>query len=109
MSGLRAWLIQRVSAVYLGGFFIFGIGALATHPHLNAGQWHDWLSQPLLLLALAVFIVMLLAHAWVGVRDVIVDYAHPLGLRVGLMAAVAVFLLACGLWAAHILLRASGI
>ncbi|OBS10721.1 succinate dehydrogenase, hydrophobic membrane anchor protein [Acidihalobacter prosperus] len=108
LSGLRAWLIQRVSAVYLGGFFIFALVALAIHPHLDAARWQTWLSQPLLQLALALFMIMLLAHAWVGARDVIVDYVRPIGLRLGLLAVVALFLLGCGLWAARILLLASG-
>ena len=31
-------------------------------------------------LATAVFFVALLAHSWVGVRDVIMDYVHPVAL-----------------------------
>lgn len=109
LSGLRAWLLQRLSATYLGGFFLFVLIALASHPHIDAHQWRAWLSQPYLLVALAIFIVMLLIHGWVGVRDVIIDYAHPLALRIGLLSLAALFLMGCGWWAAYILLQARGV
>ncbi|AOV16932.1 succinate dehydrogenase, hydrophobic membrane anchor protein [Acidihalobacter aeolianus] len=109
LSGLRAWLLQRLTAIYLGGFFVLGILALGTHPYLDYAQWHRWLAQPLVLLLLALFMVALLLHAWVGVRDVLVDYVRPLGLRVGLMALAATYLLGCGLWAVRILLQTKGL
>lgn len=107
LSGIQSWLIQRVSAVYLGLFSAIGFYALISHPQLSARQWHNWLAQPLILMALAIFIVLMLMHAWIGIRDVIIDYVHRLGLRIVLMAFFALFLLACGLWAADILLHVS--
>lgn len=108
LGGLRAWLIQRISAVYLGVFSIFALLAMITHPHLDANQWRSWITDPMVLLALALFIILILAHAWVGVRDVIVDYVHPLSLRLGLMSIAGLFLISCGFWAARILLQVSG-
>jgi succinate dehydrogenase / fumarate reductase membrane anchor subunit len=46
-----------------------------------------------------VAIPLLMAHAWVGIRDVLMDYVKPLGARVGAMAAFALVFLASGLWA----------
>ena len=48
----------------------------------------------------------LLLHAWVGLRDVVLDYAKPLGLRVGVMAALAFVLIGLALWMLNILLLA---
>ncbi|WP_455380301.1 succinate dehydrogenase, hydrophobic membrane anchor protein [Acidihalobacter prosperus] len=105
LSGMQSWLVQRVTAVYLGLFSVVGFYALISHPQLNARQWHNWLSQPWMLLALAIFIGLMLMHAWIGMRDVIMDYVHSLGLRIVLMSFFALFLLSCGLWAANILLH----
>ena len=43
-------------------------------------------------------------HAWVGVRDVLIDYVHPAALRFGLLALLALALLATALWAFMVLL-----
>ena len=45
-----------------------------------------------------------LAHAWVGIRDVLMDYVKPLGARVGAMAVFALVFLASGLWALQAIL-----
>ncbi len=109
LSGLRAWLAQRLSAVYLGLYFIFAVLAIAVHPHLSYEEWRSWLANPWVLLATGIFMVALLMHAWIGVRDILLDYVHPLWLRVSAYGLVVMFLLACGLWAAKILLQASGL
>jgi succinate dehydrogenase / fumarate reductase membrane anchor subunit len=54
--------------------------------------------------ATALAAAALLLHAWVGVRDVILDYVKPLPLRAGLLVLVALVLAAEGLWAARLLL-----
>ncbi|APZ42676.1 succinate dehydrogenase, hydrophobic membrane anchor protein [Acidihalobacter ferrooxydans] len=109
LTGLRAWIVQRISAAYLGAFFVFAIGAMAFHPHMSYAHWRAWLGNPVLLLATGVFVVLLLLHAWIGVRDILIDYVHPLWLRVTAYGLVMIFLLGCGLWAARILLQASGL
>jgi succinate dehydrogenase, hydrophobic membrane anchor protein len=55
--------------------------------------------------AFGLFALALLLHAWIGVRDVILDYVKPPALRLALLAAVALFLLANGLWLAGILME----
>ena len=42
---------------------------------------------------------------WVGLRDVLLDYAKPTNLRRSLLAAVALGLLGLGAWVLSILLR----
>jgi succinate dehydrogenase / fumarate reductase membrane anchor subunit len=44
-----------------------------------------------------------LLHAWVGVRDVVLDYVHPLGLRLAVLGAAVAGLVFLGLWTALIL------
>jgi succinate dehydrogenase / fumarate reductase membrane anchor subunit len=110
--GLRAWLLQRFSAVYLLLFITYLFIHFARAPAADFPHWQSWLSDPLVNLATGLFILSLLVHAWVGIRDVIMDYVTHTGLRVGLFAIVALTLAGCGLWSLRVLflavLRGSG-
>ena len=54
-------------------------------------------------LATFLFLVSLFLHAWIGMRDILMDYIKPTGLRLGLEAAVAIALVAYAGWALQIL------
>ena len=45
----------------------------------------------------------LLLHSWVGMRDILMDYARPMTVRLALEILVAVLLVAWGGWALLIL------
>ena len=98
-SGLKAWLVQRVTAVYLALFLTYVVLHLILSPPADYAAWAAWVARPWISLGLLVCIPLLLAHAWVGIRDVLMDYVRPLGARVGAMAAFALVFLASGLWA----------
>jgi succinate dehydrogenase / fumarate reductase membrane anchor subunit len=106
LSGLNAWLAQRMSAVYLGLFVLIAGGfLLVAGPPASHAQWQALLARPGVNLAAILFFVALITHGWVGIRDVIVDYVKPTGVRFAVLAFFAVGLLACGLWALRILFR----
>lgn len=107
VSGLRAWLIQRVSAVYMLAFIVWALVRWRLDPPRSYEAWHAWMSGAGTAIATAVFSVALLMHAWVGLRDVMIDYVAPLALRVAALALLAAALLAIGAWALAILLRAT--
>jgi succinate dehydrogenase / fumarate reductase membrane anchor subunit len=48
-------------------------------------------------------VASLILHSWVGMRDILMDYAKPTGLRLALEILVAVLLAAWLFWAAQIL------
>jgi succinate dehydrogenase / fumarate reductase membrane anchor subunit len=50
------------------------------------------------------FVVSVLMHAWIGVRDVLIDYIHPIAIRATALGLVALSLVAMGLWAAQALI-----
>ncbi|MBW7833359.1 succinate dehydrogenase, hydrophobic membrane anchor protein [Simplicispira suum] len=105
LTGLPAWLVQRASAVYLLLFLIFVLASFALAPPHSRNEWLQWLAHPAMRLALAVFFAALLAHMWVGLRDVLLDYAQPVRIRPYLLAALAAALCGLGVWAVLILLR----
>lgn len=109
LSGLRAWMVQRFTAVYMLLFVVFALlHFIFDRPHSYA-DWHLWINGPFVLITTALFFVALLLHAWVGLRDVMMDYVQVLPLRVTLLAALAFLLVGLGLWAMQILLLATRI
>ena len=89
-------------------FVLFLLYLFALHPLKEFSRWHAWVARPCVSAALLVFFAALLGHMWVGLRDVLLDYAKPAGLRRGVLAAVALGLLGLGSWLLTILLRLQG-
>ena len=108
LTGLRAWWVQRASAAYMLLFVLFLLYSFAVRPMPSFVQWHAWVARPGTSAAFLVFFVALLGHMWVGLRDVLLDYARPAGLRQGLLAAVALGLLGLAVWLVFIVLRLQG-
>ncbi len=105
-SGLKAWAIQRLTAVYIALFSLYLLGVLlfaAPNDHL---AWKAWLGGPVVSVALLLFVVSVLMHAWIGVRDVLIDYVQPIAIRATLLGVIALALVAMGLWAARALILA---
>ena len=103
MSGLRAWMVQRASAVYMLFFIVFLLVHFLVDPPHSYPAWRGWISRPEIGIAASVFGVALLAHAWVGLRDVILDYVRPIALRVPLLGLLGFALAALGAWLVRIL------
>jgi succinate dehydrogenase / fumarate reductase membrane anchor subunit len=97
-SGFRAWLIQRISAIYLAVYFIYLFFHFAFAAPGSHEQWQAWLAAPVVSVTLALFFLALLLHAWIGVRDVVIDYVHPLAIRLTVLTGVALLLIGCGFW-----------
>ncbi len=97
-SGLKAWVLQRITAIYLGLYLIYLLIHAATGGPSDYEAWRGWVAQPTVSIGLLLFVVALLLHAWVGIRDVLIDYVHPLGIRVLLLSLFATGFIASGLW-----------
>lgn len=104
--GLDMWLVQRASAVYMALFLLFFLACALASPSLDYPGWRT-LFQPLgMKVASLLFVAALLAHAWIGLREIFIDYLHCARctlLRLALYFAVAAVYLACLVWAADIL------
>jgi len=102
VTGLRAWLVQRVSAVYMLLFIIFFLIRFVVDPPRSYVAWQSWVMSSSMGIATGVFFAALLAHVWIGVRDVIMDYVRPVALRVGMLTLLGFGVTATGLWVAQI-------
>ena len=104
--GLGSWMIQRFSALVMIIYTVIVLVAVAVQPPRDHATWKALFSQGWMRAATLLFFVSLLLHAWVGMRDVFMDYAKPTAVRVMLELAVILALVACGGWAVQILWRA---
>jgi len=102
-SGLKAWAWQRLSAVYLALYLLTALVAIAINTPMNYPAWRAAFASPLVSLGTALAMVCLLIHAWVGVRDIVLDYLHPPALRFSVLGLVVLGLISMGLWALFIL------
>ena len=102
MTGFSAWLMQRLSAVYLAIFIVVAI-IWTMMTDINFQVWRQGFSSVWVQLGVLLFGLNLLLHAWVGLRDVVIDYIHPLGIRLLMLTLVGLFLLANGFWLLAIL------
>jgi succinate dehydrogenase / fumarate reductase, membrane anchor subunit len=101
--GLRGWLMQRVTAVIMLLFTLGMLGFFLTQPNIGYVEWKALFHSTLFRVLTLLFVLSLLLHAWVGVRDVLMDYLKPLWLRLTLQMGVLVFLVACAIWSVSIL------
>jgi len=91
-QGLRAWLLQRFTAVYIALYLVVSVFTLLTTETIDYPLWRSWFSAPLPGVASVLFAVMVLLHVWVGVRDVLIDYVHVIWLRLFLLALAALMM-----------------
>jgi succinate dehydrogenase / fumarate reductase membrane anchor subunit len=92
--GQRAWLLQRATALVLLILLLLGALRLWTEGPLSYARWHELATSTHGAVLIAVFFAALCLHAWVGVRDILLDYVHPPALRLALLALAGVVLLA---------------
>ncbi len=102
-QGMRAWLLQRLSGAYIGLYLFVALLVIATGPALDYERWHDLLSQPAVSIATMVLFYAICIHAWVGIRDVLVDYVQISALRFSILMLLALGLLCMAIWASMIL------
>ena len=103
--GLRDWLAQRVTAVVLLAYTVLLLGTLLFTPELGYGAWAGLFASAWMKVATLLAVLALIWHAWVGVRDIYMDYVKPTGARLGLQVVTVVALVGYAIWAVIILWR----
>ena len=101
--GLRGWVAQRVTAVVIVAYTLLFLFMLLGSGPLDHAHWHAMFASPLMRVLTVLVILSLCLHAWVGVRDIYMDYVKSTGLRFTLQAGTVVLLSAYAVWSAAIL------
>ncbi len=104
LQGQRAWLLQRLTAVFMCAYVLYFLAHMIVARPAGYAEWSAWLrAGGPMAIATTLFFGALLLHAWVGGRDIVLDYVHCLGLRVGMLFVLALLLLSSAVWATRIL------
>jgi succinate dehydrogenase / fumarate reductase, membrane anchor subunit len=103
--GFRDWLAQRVTAVVMAVFTIYMLVCVAMLPAYDNEAWRALMSGGLTKFLSFLFALALLYHAWVGVRDIWMDYVQSTALRLSLHVLTLLALIGYAGWVAQILWR----
>jgi succinate dehydrogenase / fumarate reductase membrane anchor subunit len=103
--GMRDWLSQRITAVLMALFTVVLLVQVLMPGLLGYARWSAIFAAQWMKVLTFVVIVSLAWHAWVGVRDIWMDYIKPVGLRLALQVATIVWLVGCAGWAVQVLWR----
>jgi len=101
--GLRDWIAQRATACVMAVYtvlFLIVVGALAPS---GFEAWRAVFANGFMKFMTFLFMVSLFWHAWIGIRDIWMDYIKPTGLRLALMVVTVALLVGYTGWAAKIL------
>lgn len=101
--GLRDWLVQRVTAA---GMAVYSVLFAAVLVSCAPGGYEDWralFASQWMRLATFVFFLGLLWHAWIGMRDILMDYVKPTAARLSLQVLTVIVLVGYAGWTIQIL------
>ena len=101
--GLRDWLSQRVTAIVITLYTALFLTILLWNGGMDHATWQALFAGDAFRLATFLFLVSLFVHAWVGVRNILMDYAKPMGVRLALEIVVICALVAYAGWTIQIL------
>lgn len=104
--GMRDWLSQRVTAVILALFTLAVlVQVIFTSGPIGYDKWAGIFASQWMKVLTFSTVVALIYHVWVGMRDVLMDYVKPVGIRLVLQIFVIVWLVGCAGWAIQVLWR----
>jgi succinate dehydrogenase / fumarate reductase, membrane anchor subunit len=101
--GLRDWLIQRGTAVVLLGYLVLLAVRVAMAGPIDYEAWASIFAPAGMKVATLIAYIALAYHAWIGMRDIWMDYVRPTGIRLVLHLGTILWLFACLFWAVQIL------
>lgn len=104
--GLRDWLAQRVTGVLMAMFTVLVLAqVLFTKGSLDYVKWAGIFSSQWMKTLTFCAILAMLYHAWVGMREIAMDYLKPMYLRLAVEVFAIVWLVGCAGWAIQVLWR----
>ena len=101
--GLRDWLAQRVTAIVMVLYTAILLVVFLTGNDFSYEGWAGLFAQQWFKLFSLVTFLALGYHAWVGMRDIWMDYVKSVVVRLILQIATLLWLIACAAWSVQIL------
>ena len=103
--GLADWLAQRISAGLMALLTLIVLVQLLLPGEIGYDKWAGIFSAQWMKVLTFVVILSLAYHAWVGMRDIWMDYVKHVGMRLTVMVFTMVWLIGCAGWAIQVLWR----
>jgi succinate dehydrogenase / fumarate reductase, membrane anchor subunit len=104
--GFRDWLSQRVTAAVMALFTLLVlVQVIFSRGPIGYDKWAGIFAAQWMKVLTFTVIASLLWHAWVGMRDVWMDYIKAVWLRLVLQVFTIVWLTGCAGWAIQVLWR----
>jgi succinate dehydrogenase / fumarate reductase membrane anchor subunit len=104
--GMKDWLAQRATALIMAIYTVILLGTFLSGNNFSYEGWSGVFAQQWFKIATFVTFLSLFYHAWVGMRDIWMDYVKSVFVRLLLQVATIAWLIGCAGWAAQILWRA---
>ena len=101
--GLRDWLVQRVTAVVMAVYVPVVAVHLLMQPAFGYDTWAEMFSGNIMRTFSLLFLLSLFYHAWIGIRDIVMDYVKPAGIRFTIHVLVILALVLYTIWSVQIL------
>lgn len=93
-SGQAPWLLQRLTALLLIAVLLVLCIAILLGMLPDYSSWRAFVTDSHGATIVFVIYVAICAHAWIGARDVLLDYVKPIPLRLLLLVAISLMLAA---------------
>jgi succinate dehydrogenase / fumarate reductase membrane anchor subunit len=101
--GLKDWLAQRITAIVMAIYTVILLVAFFGAVDFSYAGWTSLFARQWFKIATFVTLIGLFYHAWIGMRDIWMDYVKPVSIRLTLQVATIVWLIGCAGWAAQII------
>jgi succinate dehydrogenase / fumarate reductase membrane anchor subunit len=108
--GTGEFIAQRVTAIILAIYTLVLLIGILTMPGFTYEGWKNLFTFTVLFMPLGQILatlamIALAWHAWIGVRDIWMDYIKPVGLRLLLLVLTILWLVGSVVYFVHILWR----
>ncbi|MBP6344807.1 succinate dehydrogenase, hydrophobic membrane anchor protein [Neisseriaceae bacterium CLB008] len=100
--GLRDWLMQRITAVLMIIYTVLLVLFLVAMPQ-DFTSWQAFFTQTWVRVFTQVTFIAVVLHAWVGIRDLWMDYFQSAALRLFLHTATIVWLVGCFVYSVKVI------
>jgi len=101
--GLRDWVMQRVTAIVMATYTVFIAGWFLLHSGAGYEAWTGLFANNVVRSFSLLFLLSVYGHAWVGMRDIVMDYIKLAHLRLAIHVAVILALIMYLIWSVQIL------
>ncbi|MDN0121202.1 succinate dehydrogenase membrane anchor subunit [Yersinia frederiksenii] len=92
-NGVHDWLLLRASAIVITLYVLYILGFVIIVPDITYEIWRGFFASHITKVFTLLTLLSILAHAWIGLWQVLTDYIKPLALRLVLQLAVVITLL----------------